>query len=209
VGTLVGSLIYFLIFNYTGLRLKLLAVGVGYLAGLGAELLGRKEGSKELGMIAAVLALSGIVSAQYFVARNWWNAGADARAKTSDYATSVTEAKRVIAAIPTGSDDEVRIYLAKESVDPGEKPDPKSVTDEEIKEFRETTLSPMRDLASGKTTKEAFDQKHAKEAAEDKADQATEEGTFKAVFLLLLLSKLNLVSLAGAAGLAYKVCSNA
>src|SRR3954452_614355 len=39
IGAAVGSTIYFLIFNYTGIRLKLLAIGVGYLTGLGAELL--------------------------------------------------------------------------------------------------------------------------------------------------------------------------
>jgi hypothetical protein len=210
VGALVGSAIYFLIFYYSGLRLKLLAIGVGYLAGLGAELLSRKEGSKELGMIAAVFTLVGIVSAQYFVARSWWNMGEAARSQASSYESSVAEARKVVAAVPTGSDQEIRIYLAKEGADAGEKPDPKSVGDEEIKDFRETTLPHMRDLSSGKVTKEDFDKQRQAEEAQNKADQIlSDEGTFKAVFLLLLLSKLNLFSLAAAAGLAFKVCSNA
>jgi len=209
VGALVGSTIYFLIFYYSGLRLKLLAIGVGYLAGLGAELLGRKEGSKELGMIAAVFTLVGIVGAQYFVARHWWNFGEDARSKASSYEATVAEAKKVIAAVPTGSDQEIRIYLAKEDADVGEKPDPKSIADEDIKDFRETTLPHMRELADGKVTKEDFDKQHRAEEAQNKADQLSDEGTFKAVFLLLLLSKLNLFSLAAGAGLAFKVCSNA
>ena len=209
VGALVGSAIYFLIFYYSGLRLKLLAIGVGYLAGLGAELLSRKEGSKELGMIAAVFTLVGIVSAQYFVARSWWNMGEAARSKESSYEANVAEAKKVVAAVPTGSDQEIRIYLAKEDADAGEKPDPKSVGDDAIKDFRDTTLPHMRDLASGKVTKEDFDKQRQAEEAQNKADQLSDEGTFKAVFLLLLLSKLNLFSLAAAAGLAFKVCSNA
>jgi hypothetical protein len=209
IGALVGSLIYFLIFYYTGARIKLLAIGVGYLAGLGAELLGRKEGSKELGMIAAVFTLVGIVGAQYFVARHWWNFGEALRAKVSSYEACVAEAKKVVAAVPNGSDQEIRIYLAKEDADAGEKPDPKSVEEEAIKDFRETTLPHMRDLASGKLTKEEFDKQHQAEEAQSKADQLSDEGTFKAVFLLLLLSKLNLFSLAAAAGLAFKVCSNA
>jgi hypothetical protein len=210
VGALVGSTIYFLIFYYSGLRLKLLAIGVGYLAGLGAELLGRKEGSKELGMIAAVFTLVGIVGAQYFVARHWWNFGEALRNKESSYEANVAEAKKVVAAVPTGSDQEIRIYLAKEDADAGEKPDPKSVGDDEIKDFRETTLPHMRELASGKVTKEEFDKQHQAHEAENKADQLlSDEGTFKAIFLLLLLSKLNLFSLAAAAGLAFKVCSNA
>ena len=210
IGAAVGSLIYFLIFNYTGLRLKLLAIGVGYLTGLGAELLGRKEGSKELGVIAAVLTLMGVVGAQYFVARNWWNEGVGARAHESSYEHAVAEAKKVVAAVPNGSDDEIRRYLAREEADPGEKPDVKSVTDEDVKTFRETTFKEMHELASGAITKDAFEKKAQAEEAKDKAEGGmSEEGTFKAIFLVLILSKLNLFSLVAGAGLAFKVCSNA
>ena len=203
--------IYFLIFNYTGFRLKLLAVGVGYLAGFGAEFLGRKEGSKELGVIAAVLTLSAIVGAQYLVARNWWNSGSETRATAaaSAYDERVAEAKKVVAAVPTGSEQEIRIYLASEELEPGEKPDPGAVTADEIQAFRETVLPEMKDIASGKVTREAFDETSKKEEAEAKSEQLSDEGTFKAVFLLLLLGKFNLISLAAAAGLAFKVCSNA
>jgi hypothetical protein len=210
LGTLVGASLYFLIFKFTGLRLKLLAIGVGYLAGLGAELLGRKEGSKELGMIAAALALCGIVGAQYFVARNWWNSGGESgKPSVSAYDAQLAEAKKVVAAVPTGSDQEIRTFLAKDELEPGEKPDPASVTEEDIKVFRETTLPEMKDLASGKVTREAFDQNAKQEEAKAKAEQLSDEGTFKAYFALLLLGRLNLVSMAAAAGLAFKVCANA
>jgi hypothetical protein len=208
-GALVGSLIYFLIFKYTGVRIKILAVGVGYLAGMGAELLGRKEGSKELGMIAAVFTLAGIVGTQYLVARGWWNEGSAARAHDSSYETQVADAKKIIAAVPTGSDDEIRKYLAKEAADEDEKPDPKAITAEEIKEFRDNQLPEFRDMASGKITKEEFNKKNQVDPDEQKKELAAEEGTFKAVFLLLLLGKFNLVSCVIAAGLAYKLCSNA
>lgn len=208
-GAFVGSLIYFLIFKYTGLRIKLLAVGVGFLAGMGAEWLGRKEGSKELGMIAAVFTLAGIVGAQYLVARSWWDEGSASRGKESAYETQVAGAKKIIAAIPTGSDDEIRNYLAKEGADEGEKPDPKSVTPDEIKQFRDNQLPEFRDLASGKITKQEYEKKNQIDPEEQKKEIADDEGTFKAVFLLLLLSKLNIGSCIIAAGLAFKMCSNA
>jgi hypothetical protein len=215
-GALVGSLVYFLAFKYAlhvSLLylsiLRFLAVGVGFLAGMGAEWLGRKEGSKELGMIAVVFTLAGIVGAQYLVARGWWNEGSAARAYESSYETQVAEAKKVIAAVPTGSDQEIRNYLAKEAADEDEKPDPKAVTAEEIKEFRDKQLPELRDMASGKITKEEFDKKNQVDPEEQKKELAAEEGTFKAVFLLLLLSKFNLVSCAIASGLAYKLCANA
>jgi len=210
IGSVVGSLIYYLIFKYTGFRLKLLAVGVGYLSGLVAELLGRKEGSKELGVIAAVFTLMGIVGAQYLVARSWWHGGIDLEpGSKSAYEESVSEAKKVVQAVPTGSDQEIRIYLAKtEAADSGDKIDPKSVTDDEIKAFRETTLPEMQNLASGKTTKEAFEKQNDINEGKDKKEKDSEEGTFKALFLLLLLSRINLISLCAAAGLAYKVSAN-
>jgi hypothetical protein len=212
IGATVGSLVYFLVFYYIGSRFKLLAVGVGYLAGIGAELLGRKEGSKELGMIAAVLTLVGIVSAQYLVARAWWNGGLHSRQEKSSYETSVADAKKVLKAMPNGSDEEIRLYLAKEEAEPGDKPDLKSISDEDIKEFRTNTLAETRDLASGKITREEWEKKNKAADANDANDKGgflSEEGTFKAIFLLLLLSKVNLFSMAAAAGLAFKVCSNA
>ena len=169
VGTLLGSIVYFLTFNYTGVRLKLLAIGVGYLAGLGAEVLGRKEGSKQLGMIAGVFTLVGVVSAQYCVARNWWNTAQQATPKMSGYAASVLEAKKTIAAVPTGSEQEIRVLVARMNAAEGDKPDPTAVSSEEIKEFRDQTLPRMRDLASGKLTRLEFEKEQQQRLAQKKS----------------------------------------
>jgi hypothetical protein len=209
-GTLVGSLVYFALFNYTGFQFKLIAVGVGYLSGMGAEWLGRKEGSKELGMLAATFALIGIVAAQYFTARNWWMSETQEDTE-SYYEESVAEARRVVAAIPNGTDQEIRLFLAKEDTEPGEKPDVSSITAEEVRDFQEQELPGMRQLAGGKITKEQFEKQLKNEIAADGAgdEDTSDEDTFKAVFLLLLLSKFNLFSMAAAAGLAFKLCANA
>ncbi len=206
VGALVGSVIYFAVFYFGSLRLGLLAIGAGYLAGLGAELLGRKEGSKELGMIAAVFTLVGVVGAQYCAARLWWNEAT--KIIGISYAASVAEAKKVVKAVPTGSEEEIRRYLAKENAEEGEKPNLAAITEEEIQEFRTNELANAQTLASGKVSKEEFDAKHKREQARAKEDEPG-EGTFKAIFLLLLLNKVNLISLVAGAGLAYKVSSNA
>jgi hypothetical protein len=212
VGTTVGSVIYFLILNATGpaySAVSLLAIGVGYLSGLGADLLGRKEGSKELGVIAAVFMLMGVVGCQYLVARSWW--GRDVRQDAgSAYDIAVKEAKKVVAAIPNGTDDEIRAYLAKEDADPGEKPNPQSITAEEIKDFRDTTFKETQMLASGQVAKADYEKKIKDEQAKEDANRfLSDEGTFKAVFLILFLSKANLVSLVVGAGAAFKACANA
>ncbi|HEV2694652.1 MAG TPA: hypothetical protein VG347_17285 [Verrucomicrobiae bacterium] len=211
VGTLVGVLIYFLIFKYTGLRFRLLAIGVGGLAGWFAEMFGKGEGSKELGGITAVLTLAGIVGAQYFVALGWWHEGrvADLKAAQSAYVESVAEAKIAVRAVPTGSDAEIRAYLMKDAAKDGEKTSPGNISEEEVKIFREAQLPEYQSLASGQITKEQYEEKYGLKTSVTKDEEQSDENTFKGVFLLLFLSKSNLFSLAAAAGLAFKLCTNA
>jgi hypothetical protein len=209
VGALIGAAIYFLIFKYTGLRFKLLAVGVGGLAGWFAELLGKGEGSKELGGITAVFVLVGIVGAQYFVALGWWHEALGAGFTDSAYAINVKQAKEVVIAVPDGSDVEIRNYLAKEDADEGDKPDPSSVSADDVKQFREKDLPEFQDLASGRITEAQYNaSKGINPDKEKKLDEA-EESTFKGVFLLLLISKANIISMVVAAGVAFRLSANA
>jgi hypothetical protein len=209
IGALVGAAVYFLLFKYTGLRFKLLAVGVGVLAGWFADYLGKGEGSKELGGITAVLVLAGIVGAQYFVALGWWHEYSPEKVAGSFYAVSVTEAKEVVKAVPSGSDAEIRAYLVKNAGEDGEKVKPNDISGDDIKGFRENQLPEYQGLASGQITKEEFEKKHELKTAQTQEEKDSDEGTFKGVFLLLLVSKTNLFSLAAAAGLAFKLSTNA
>jgi hypothetical protein len=209
IGALIGATIYFFIFKYSGLQFKLLALGVGGLAGWGAELLGKGEGSKELGGITAVFVLASIIAAQYFVALSSWHKGLAIGISDSAYAVSVREAKQAVRAIPTGSDVEIRNYLAKAVVEDGDKPNPNSISDGEVKQFREKNLPELYDLASGKITEEQYDTKNGIDPAQQQKEKNSEEDTFKGVFLLLLVSRINIFSLAAAAALAFKMSTNA
>jgi hypothetical protein len=205
-------LIYYLVFHFLGFRLKLLAVGVGALAGWGAEYLGRGEGSKELGGLTAIFVLAGIVGAQYLVALSWWHEAIPGSVFNTAYTNAVIEAKVVVKEVPTGSDEEIRNYLAREQVkedgEEGAKPNPAAIAKEDIKEFREKHLLQFQDLASGKMTHEQYNAVNGINTIREQS-RDTEEGTFKAVFMLLLLSRANLISLCLAAGLAYKMSTNA
>lgn len=211
IGAVVGSTIYLLIFKYSGYQIKLLAIGVGALAGWLGEYLGKGEGSKELGGLIAVFVLSGIIGAQYFVALGWWHEvqAEDLKEAQAIYSKTVDEAKKVATAIPTGSDVEICKYLAKATSEDGERVNLTEITPEDIKEFRETLLPEYRDLANGNITKEQFEKQNEIKTSLTKEEQQEEDNTFKGVFLLLLLSKVNLVSLAAAAGLAFKLSANA
>ena len=211
IGTVAGVAVYFLIFKFTGLRIKLLAIGVGALAGWLAELLGKGEGSKELGGITAVFVLAGIISLQYFVALGWWHEALHTQEKLADaaYVFSITEAKEAVKIIPTGSDAEIRTFLAKKSKEQGENISPAVISNKEVKEFRENRLPEYQALASGQISKKKFLEEHNLEMMRTNGAMVSDDNTFKGVFLLLLLSKVNLFSLAAAAGLAFKLSSNA
>jgi hypothetical protein len=211
LGAALGSGLYYLLFIHTSVRLKLIALGVGFLAGLGARLLS-KDRSKELGAIVGLLAVVGVVGSQYLIAQRWFNEDEGTPAKNqSDYDAHVTEARKVVAAVPNGTDQEIRLYLAREMADEDEKPDPKSVEREEIKEFRETALPRYRDLASGKISREDYDKANPIEStAEDtRKDKESRDLAFKIIFIALTLSKFNIVCMIGAAGIGYKMTADA
>ena len=217
LGALVGAAIYYLVFKVIGYSIigfqtrliaTFLAFGVGGLAGWGAHFLGRGEGSKELGGITAILVVAGVIGAQYFVALGWWHETTHGF-ENAGFAMIVDTAKEVVKAIPTGSDAEIRNYLAKDAVGEDEKPDPKAVSDDDVKQFREKQLSEYQDLASGKETREQYFVKHGIDPTKIKKAEDTVEDTFQGLFLLLLLSKVGIFSLIASAGLAFKMSTNA
>lgn len=214
LGALIGGAAFYLLFAHTGVRMKLVALGVGFLAGMGARLLG-KDRSKELGVIAAVLSIGMIVGAQYLVAWKWFHSGeltrdADEPAK-SDYDERLAEAKKVVAAIPKGTDQEIRLYLASEQAEEGEKPDPKSIEPREIQDFKDEALPRYRQLANGTITREAYDKEHTVTLSDEERQAIKKEGerVFKWAFIALLMGKFNLVCIAGSAGIAFKLIANA
>lgn len=211
IGAVVGSIIYLLVFKYTGYQIKLLAIGVGALAGWLADFTGKGDGSRELGGIVVVFVLAGIVGSQYFVALGWWHEIEAKMLKTaqSAYANAVAESKEAIKAVPDGTDYEIRMYLAKRSDDEGLKIKPSEIPDGALKEFRKIQLPEYQQLASGKISKEQYEQQHEIKTSMTAAEKAEDDNTFKSVFLLLLLSKVNLFSLAAAAALSFKLCANA
>ena len=209
IGTLVGVLVYFLIFKYTGYRIKLLAIGIGGLAGWLADFMGKGEGSKELGVITATLVLAGVVGAQYFVALGWWHefSAAELKVAASAYTEAVAQAREAVKAVPTGSEMEIRAYLAKSPV--GGKASPAEVSADEVKGFHDGQLPQLHALADGTISRVDYEKQNDIKSSMSKEEQQSEENTFKGIFLLLLLSKANLFSLAAAAGLAFKLSTNA
>lgn len=190
-GTLVGLLVWLLIANI-GLHLKVVAVVVGAGAGLGARVFCR-EGDKSLGGIAALIAVIGMFMGGPMILDQRLRIKDDTMREVFDLA--VQEAKDTVAKVPNGTDAEIIKYLSEDDGGATE------VTADDIKEFREVDLKEARDLASGKTTFQAFTADVRKMESEIKKEMS---GTIAGAGALRLLS-VWLIGLV--AGTAYKIAS--
>ena len=213
LGALLGAVLCYVVFKLTGVRFRLLVVGLsslatGYLAGAGAHLLGKGEGSKELGGIAAIFALAAIVTAQYFIALSWWHEETTSIGDSA-YADSVKEAKEAVRMVPTGSDSEIRVYLVKQAVEDGDDVTSNSISDDQVAEFRTNELPVFQSLASGQLTRDQYNAKNGITAAQEKMDESSDTGGVMVFFLLLFLRKTTIVAMCAGAGLAYRISANA
>ncbi|MGA9451566.1 MAG: hypothetical protein WBW41_09535 [Verrucomicrobiia bacterium] len=217
IGASVGAAIYFAIFKITGPFFMLryvLALGVGGLTGWLAHVLGKGEGSKELGGLAALFTIIGILAAQYFLTLEKWRSNEDLNnvnqvIQDGGYAASVKQAKEVVKAIPTGSDAEIRMYMAKQQAEEGQPPKPETISNDEVKEFRGNELTNYLDLASGKLTQEAFWAKNGFDPKEAKKILDTEDNAESGLAVIVAIFKAGIISMIVGAGLAFKMSTNA
>jgi len=122
----------------------------------------------------------------------------------------VIQAKEVVKAVPTGSNEEIKMYLAKENAGEGEVVKPSEVTDKEITEFKEKELPRFQDLASGKVTKEQYQTQSGLNPEKMKGLQGEEgENTFKSFFILWTINLRSIFSMVIGASVAFKLSTNA
>lgn len=203
LGTLVSVGIWLVIFYSTDLGsrgiIKLFAIGVGFLAGLGARFLGRDEGSKELGSITAAIAFIGIFAAQYLIAKEQI-VGRLKKEVKQEYQERLTYAKKAVQAVPNGTDQEIRDFLVKTAAADGDKLKAADVTSEDIQEFREKELPELRDLANGKISQAKFNKDSGVEELEENSG----------IKLLIAIRGLGLFTIGAmiiAVGTAYKMAA--
>jgi hypothetical protein len=200
-GGIVGMLIWFFIYKSTGLRLGILALGVGALTGYGSKWLGRCH-STSMGLVTAGCALLCIFGAQYMKARSMWHT--DEKLIDQAYEEAMTEAKKMTAEIPNGSDDEIRRYLLKQMATEGERPDSSQITAEEIKIYHDVMWQKMKDFESGKTSKEQYRQERRKLEGE-----VSETLVGRIIFWVTTLGIFSIFYIIAAVGLAYKIGTGA
>ncbi len=172
LGTLLGVGIWLGIFYATDLGsrsvIKLFCIGVGVTAGFGARILSKDEGSHDLGYVTAAIALIGIFATQYTIAKEQ-TIGRYKKFVGVVYEAQLEYAKKAVKAVPTGSDKEITEFLAKESVEDGERIKPTEVSADEVQLFRDKQLPELRDLASGKKNKAEYNKEFGTEEIEENA----------------------------------------
>jgi len=146
----------------------------------------------------------GVLAAQYFVLLGIWNG-----ILYEGFNEQLTEARTVVKAVPTGSDEEIRMYLAKQAAEDGDVLKPAAVTTDQIQQFREKELPEYQDLASGKLTKQQFVINHTRDPEKAKKSQSEESDTFNGFFMLATLNVRSIISLVIASGLALRLSTNA
>ena len=146
------------------------------------------------------IAFLGIFGAQYLIAKEQI-IGRYKKAVNHVYEAQVEYAKKAVKAIPTGSDQEIREFLAKESAEDGERIKPAEIDAEDIQTFRNKRLPELRDLAAGKITKASYNKDSGVDELEDNSG----------IKLLLAIKGLGLFSIGAmivALGAAYKIAAS-
>jgi hypothetical protein len=182
-------------YRFTGWKLGFMALVTGCLAGVAPQLIGHYR-SKLMGVLASVLTLMAVFGAQWMNAKVQFEQFVD-EIEVEGYTERVAYAKRAVQAIPNGSDQEIRVFLAKEASDEQETVKPEEIEAEDV-QLAKGDLSELRDLASGKITKEQYGKDLRKGS-----DELHQSGVFKIYLLIRALGIFNVVNIFLGVGAAY------
>jgi len=151
LGAMIGLVVWHVVFRFTGKNYGVLAIGVGVLAGVAPQLLGHYRG-KLMGVLAATIALLAILTAQFLNTRLEMASDRE-DSITWHYEEEMEIAKAVTKAVPNGTEEELRAFIAKEESYGEVQMKPEEVEPEELQEWQKEWPK-YRDLAAGKLTAE-------------------------------------------------------
>jgi hypothetical protein len=195
LGAVLGMLIWHLIYRFTGWRLGIMALATGVLAGVAPQLIGHYR-SKLMGVIAAVVTLLAIFAAQYLNAKVQFTKWMD-EAELDGYEEHLDYSKRAVEAVPNGTDEEIRAFLAKEYSFEELKVKPEEIEAEDLQEFKEE-LPELRDMAAGKITREQYSAD-----LRQTTEEIQETGFFKIYLAFRALGLFNIVNIFLGVGAAF------
>ncbi|MDB6057756.1 MAG: hypothetical protein JWO95_1600 [Verrucomicrobiales bacterium] len=149
LGTALGCVIWYLIFHFTGKSWRIFALLAGAGGGFGARIASKDEGSSQLGMITCVVVLCGLIFTAYTIGKDRVHHFIGGGFANELYSEQVAYAKRAVKAVPTGSEDEIRAFVAKEESDGDVKTKPTAIKAHDVRVFKDVKLAQYKQLADG------------------------------------------------------------
>ena len=194
IGSLIGVLIWWGMVHFTEMSWGIMAVAVGWFAGFSARWIGRSEG-QQMGIVTALIALAAIISFQA------WQASKEFTTSDKDidaeYADQLKDAKKVMDAVPNGTDEEIKSYIISDARKLGVEINPAEISADDIKSTREDEWQPAKDLVS--KTKEQF----RKEYRDDEKEMNS-TWLFRIIFWVMAIGLFNIVFIAIGVAFAYR-----
>ena len=158
LGGLVGAGTWAGVVYWSGYEIKLVAIGVGALTGLGSRKLGGGR-DYHLGLFAAACALVAILLGQFIAAKVYiTNFGAMELAEM-EYEFKVEDAKE---AAELKTEAEFKEYIANMKGTVFKPVDAATITPKEVADFKSTEWPKLKKLATGELTKKTFVEQESK-----------------------------------------------
>jgi hypothetical protein len=152
LGGLVGAIAWTAMVYFTGREIKVVALGVGALAGLGSRLIGGGR-DYHLGLFASGCALVAILGGQFFAAKIYIDKTISVEIATAEYESRLEQAKE---AETLRTEEDYKDFIAATKSTLFKPVFPESITAKAVAEFQITELPRLKKFAAGEPAREAF-----------------------------------------------------
>ena len=158
LGGVIGAAAWAGVVYFTGKEIKLVAIGVGALVGLGSRKLGGGR-DYHLGLFATLCAFMAILVGQYFAARIYLGGEGAEEVAEMEYEFKVESAE---AAAELKTEAEFKEFIAAQRSELFKEVDPSTISSAAVAEFKRTELPALQKLAKGEPSKAVFIEREAK-----------------------------------------------
>jgi hypothetical protein len=199
IGAAIATAFWYGLWKGTDSRWGIMAIAVGWMAGFCARWMGRTEG-QNMALMTVGVALLFILGFQYVRASaemSQWRLSPQMVDEL--YEDELKGARKIVTVIPNGTDQEIRLFLAREMTEEGESPNLDLVSNQLVKDFREGKLQEARAIASGKKTKEDLRAEWKKNE-----DELHKTPILRAIFWVKALGIFNIIAILVGLAAAYK-----
>jgi hypothetical protein len=199
LGGLAGMIVWFVAAKLLDMKIGILAIPLGFLAGCGPKFLTGRPGDAKVAAVASAVAFVLIASNLALLSGRSVLLSFGGKSGPT-LKEQVRFAKKALAALPQRTDEEIQTFLSQEAQQRGETMTASEVPKELVAAFRAEILPEMLGLASSTMT----DAPHVKKMLSGPEESARESVWASVTWV----SVLNFLLMLGAVGLTYKTANH-